>query len=44
MGAKSRGCWSLGMCLKDCANRNPKNCEKCFRFSKFKEKKEEKDG
>lgn len=38
MGAKSRGNWNIGYCLKDCANRSKKNCAECFRFSKFKEK------
>lgn len=39
-GAKSRGNWNLGMCLKNCANRGEEYCEECFRFSKFKEKKD----
>ena len=37
MSYKSRGCWSLNMCLKECGNRTPRNCEMCVRFSKFKD-------
>ena len=34
MGAKSRGNWRMGMCLKsDCKNRG--RCDECFRFSLY---------
>lgn len=37
MGAKSRGNWSLGFCMKvDCINRNDDGCADCFRFSNYK--------
>lgn len=41
MGAKSRGNFKPGMCLKECANRDRKAgsgtyCEACIRFSLFK--------
>ena len=35
MGYKSRGGWSIPVCLKDCRNRDI-DCEECFGFSKFK--------
>lgn len=35
MGAKSRGGWMMGMCLKECCNRGEK-CEDCLRFSNYK--------
>jgi len=34
MGFKSRGGWSIPVCLKDCHNRDI-DCEECFSFSKF---------
>jgi len=34
MGYKSRGNWSIRICLKRCANKN-KKCKDCFRFSHF---------
>lgn len=38
MGAKSRGNWQLGYCMKtDCRNRE-KKCEDCFRFSNYEVK------
>ena len=34
MGAKSRGNWNLGYCMKtDCKNRG--KCDDCFRFSLY---------
>lgn len=34
MGAKSRGNWSVGFCMKtDCANRG--DCDDCIRFSLY---------
>ena len=37
MGAKSRGGWQLGYCMKtDCMNRNDDGCSDCFRFSNYK--------
>ncbi len=37
MGAKSRGGWQLGYCMKvDCLNRNDDGCSDCFRFSNYK--------
>ena len=38
MGAKSRGCWQVGMCFKDCENKNTEKCDECFRFSHYTEK------
>lgn len=32
MGAKSRGGWPVGICLKDCGNRDIK-CKSCRKFS-----------
>lgn len=37
MGAKSRGNWSLGYCMKtDCQNRTDDKCSECFRFSNYR--------
>ena len=34
MGAKSRGGWNLGMCLKDCTHQGKEEvCKACIRFS-----------
>jgi hypothetical protein len=35
MGAKSRGNWNLGLCLKECAVRSKKKCGKCVKFSEY---------
>ena len=34
MGFKSRGGWSIPVCLRDCRNRDI-DCEECFGFSMF---------
>ena len=34
MGYKSRGGWSIPVCLRDCRNRDI-DCEECFCFSCF---------
>jgi hypothetical protein len=34
MGYKSRGGWSIPVCLRDCCNRDI-DCEECFKFSCF---------
>lgn len=37
MGAKSRGNWKLGYCMRvDCLNRTDDVCAECFRFSKYR--------
>jgi len=38
MGYKSRGNWYIGICLKNCKNRN-KKCKECIRFSEYKKEK-----
>jgi hypothetical protein len=36
MGAKSRGGWNLGMCLKDCTHQGIEEvCNSCLRFSNW---------
>jgi len=37
MSYKSRGCWAVGMCFKNCKHKNTEKCNECFRFSEFKE-------
>lgn len=39
-GYKSRGNWNVGICLKDCVNRE-KMCEECLGFNRFVPNKEE---
>lgn len=34
MGAKSRGNFRVGLCLKECKNRE-KKCAECYGFSKY---------
>lgn len=42
MGYKSRGNFSVGVCLRDCRNQgNKKKCEVCIRFNKYVPVKEE---
>ena len=37
MGAKSRGNWQIGYCLRvDCLNRTDDGCSDCFRFSNYR--------
>ena len=40
MGYKSRGGWSIPVCLRDCRNRDI-DCEECFGFSRFSPNKED---
>ena len=40
MGYKSRGGWSIPVCLRDCRNRDI-DCEECFKFSCFEPNKED---
>lgn len=35
MGFKSRGNWSIPICLRDCKWQETDVCDECFRFSKF---------
>lgn len=36
LGWKSRGSYSVGICLKsDCVNRRPQACSKCHNFSYY---------
>jgi len=36
MGAKSRGCFLTGICLKDCEHKYTRFCDKCRLFSEYK--------
>jgi hypothetical protein len=38
MGEKSRGAWSIPVCIRPCQNKN-KCCVKCFKFSHYKKPK-----
>lgn len=35
MGYKSRGLYTIGVCLRDCLRSNSTECRDCIRFSKY---------